>query len=94
MVGGPSAPQPAGKGVASTDDTPVPVLDPELPHTRAGRIWTCVGDAAHPYKVSDDTPNRSRALVTREIALGDVTDTLERMTRLETVGFEVITRFS
>jgi propanol-preferring alcohol dehydrogenase len=33
-------------------------------------------------------------LVTREIALGDVTDTLERMTRFETVGFEVITRFS
>ena len=32
-------------------------------------------------------------LVTREIALGDVTDTLERMTRFEKVGFEVITRF-
>jgi D-arabinose 1-dehydrogenase-like Zn-dependent alcohol dehydrogenase len=33
-------------------------------------------------------------LVTREIAIGDVTDTLERMTRFETVGFEVITRFT
>lgn len=33
-------------------------------------------------------------LVTRQIALGDVTDTLERMTRFETVGFEVITRFN
>jgi propanol-preferring alcohol dehydrogenase len=32
-------------------------------------------------------------LVTRQIALGDVTDTLERMTRFDTVGFEVITRF-
>ena len=31
-------------------------------------------------------------LVTRQIALSDVTDTLERMTRFETVGFEVITR--
>jgi propanol-preferring alcohol dehydrogenase len=33
-------------------------------------------------------------LVTREIALGEVTDTLERMTRFDTVGFEVITRFT
>jgi hypothetical protein len=32
-------------------------------------------------------------LVTREIPFGDVTDTLERMTRFDTVGFEVITRF-
>jgi hypothetical protein len=35
--------------VVQTDDTPVPVLDPELPHTRTGRIWTYVGDAVHPY---------------------------------------------
>jgi hypothetical protein len=33
-------------------------------------------------------------LVTPQIALSDVTDTLERMTRFETVGFEVITRFA
>ncbi|MCW2318804.1 threonine dehydrogenase-like Zn-dependent dehydrogenase [Rhodoblastus acidophilus] len=33
-------------------------------------------------------------LVTRQISLDDVTDTLERMTRFDTVGFEVITRFS
>jgi D-arabinose 1-dehydrogenase-like Zn-dependent alcohol dehydrogenase len=32
-------------------------------------------------------------LVTRQIALDEVTDTLERMTRFDTVGFEVITRF-
>jgi transposase len=44
-----------------TDDTPVPVLDPELPHTRTGRIWTYVGDPEHPYTVYDYTPNRSRA---------------------------------
>jgi D-arabinose 1-dehydrogenase-like Zn-dependent alcohol dehydrogenase len=37
---------------------------------------------------------RPARLVTREIALGDVTDTLERMTRFDTVGFEVITRFT
>jgi len=43
-----------------TDDTPVPVLDPDLPHTRTGRIWTYVGDDAHPYTVYDYTPTRSR----------------------------------
>jgi hypothetical protein len=37
---------------------------------------------------------RPARLVTREIALGDVNDTLERMTRFDTVGFEVITRFA
>jgi hypothetical protein len=49
--------------VVQTDNAPVPVLDPaaELPRTRTGRIWTYVGDAAHPYMVSDYTPNRSRA---------------------------------
>jgi transposase len=46
--------------VMQTDDTPVPVLDPELPRTRTGRIWTYVGDAEHPYIVYDYTPNRSR----------------------------------
>jgi transposase len=46
--------------VVQTDDTPVPVLDPELPRTRTGRIWTYVGDAEHPYIVYDYTPNRSR----------------------------------
>lgn len=43
-----------------TDDTPVPVLDPELSRTRTGRIWTYVGDAAHPYTIYDYTPTRSR----------------------------------
>jgi threonine dehydrogenase-like Zn-dependent dehydrogenase len=37
--------------------------------------------------------NPSR-LVTRQIALEDVTDTLQRMTRFDTVGLEVITRFT
>jgi transposase len=46
--------------VVQTDDTPVPVLDPELPRTRTGRIWTYVGDAEHPYTVYDYTPSRSR----------------------------------
>lgn len=43
-----------------TDDTPVPVLDPELPRTRLGRMWTYVGDHDHPYTVYDYTPTRSR----------------------------------
>lgn len=49
-----------GSKAIQTDDTPVPVLDPELPHTRTGRIWTYVGDPEHPYTVYDYTPNRSR----------------------------------
>jgi hypothetical protein len=46
--------------VMQTDDTPVGVLDPTLPRTRLGRIWTYVGDDHHPYTVYDYTPNRSR----------------------------------
>ena len=46
--------------VMQTDDTPVAVLDPALPRTRTGRIWTYVGDGHHPYTVYDYTPNRSR----------------------------------
>jgi transposase len=47
----------ASKAV-QTDDTPVPVLDPELPRTRTGRIWTYVGKSG--TTVYDYTPNRSR----------------------------------
>ena len=46
--------------VMQTDDTPVAVLDPALPRTRTGRIWTYVGDGDHPYTVYDYTPTRSR----------------------------------
>jgi hypothetical protein len=46
--------------VMQTDDTPVPVLDPARGRTRTGRIWTYVGDGAHPYTVYDYTPSRSR----------------------------------
>jgi transposase len=49
-----------GSKAVQTDDTPVPVLDPALPRTRTGRIWTYVGDGGHPYTVYDYTPNRSR----------------------------------
>jgi transposase len=46
--------------VMQTDDTPVNVLDPSLPKTRTGRMWTYVGDRNHPYTVYDYTPTRSR----------------------------------
>jgi transposase len=46
--------------VLQTDDTPVAVLDPALPRTRTGRIWTYVGNPDHPYTIYDYTPNRSR----------------------------------
>jgi transposase len=49
-----------GSKVMQTDDTPVSVLDPSLPRTRTGRIWTYVGDRGHPYTVYDYTPTRSR----------------------------------
>jgi propanol-preferring alcohol dehydrogenase len=63
--------------------------------------WELVGSLGHPHPkypellalVARHKLNPSR-LVTREIALEEVTDTLERMTRFDTVGFEVITRFS
>lgn len=48
------------KGV-QTGDTPgpdaAPVLDPELPKTRTGRLWTCVGAGATVY---DERPARKR----------------------------------
>jgi transposase len=44
-----------------TDDTPVAVFDPEMSHTRNGRIWTYVGDAANPYIVYAYTPTREQA---------------------------------
>lgn len=43
-----------------TDDTPVNVLDPNLPHCRTGRFWDYVGDGANPYSVYDYTARRKR----------------------------------
>jgi len=43
-----------------TDDTPVPVLDKDLPSTRQGRLWAYLGDDLHPYVVYDYTPRRAR----------------------------------
>ena len=44
--------------VIHTDDTPVPVLDPTLGHTRTGRFWVYCGDRGNPYSVYDYTPSR------------------------------------
>ena len=59
--------------------------------------WEVVGSKGNPHPNYDELlPLVARGklnparLVTRQIALGDVTDTLQRMTRFETVGFEAI----
>ena len=44
-----------------TDDTVVPVLDPELDRTKTGRLWAYLGDDDHPYTIFDYTPDRTRA---------------------------------
>jgi len=46
--------------VIHTDDTPVDVLDRQLPQTRVGRFWVYVGDRDHPHDVFIYTANRSR----------------------------------
>jgi hypothetical protein len=46
--------------VIHTDDTPVPVLDPTLGHTRTGRFWVYGDDRDNPYSVYDYTPSRKR----------------------------------
>jgi len=46
--------------VVHTDDTPVPVQDRSKTRTRQGRIWTYIGDYAHPYTVFDYTPTHCR----------------------------------
>ena len=46
--------------VIHTDDTPVDVLDRNLPETRDGRFWVYVGDPEHPCDVFTYTANRSR----------------------------------
>jgi transposase len=47
--------------VVGTDDTPVKVLDRNLPQTRKGRIWPYVGDRDHPAIIYDYTSTRERA---------------------------------
>ncbi len=43
-----------------TDDTPVKLQDPRTHLLSTARMWTYLGDAAHPYNVFDFTLNRKR----------------------------------
>lgn len=43
-----------------TDDTPVPVLDPERTSVREGRLWVYLGDATHPFTVYDFSPDHQQ----------------------------------
>jgi transposase len=45
--------------VIQTDDTPVPVLEPDSGRTRPGHLWVYLGDADHPFAVFDFTPTYS-----------------------------------
>ena len=46
--------------VIHTDDTPMPVLDPELSKTRTARLWVYAGDWQNQYTVYDYTTSRKR----------------------------------
>jgi transposase len=46
--------------VIQGDETPVPVLDPQLDATRKGYIWATIGDRGHPYTTLHYTDSRSR----------------------------------
>lgn len=63
--------------------------------------WELVGSLGNPHPQYAELLTlvarqklRPARLVTRQVALGEVNNTLERMTRFDTVGFEVITRFN
>ena len=47
--------------IVQTDDTPVPVLNPEGGGTHKGRLWVYLGDRDHPHVVFDFTASRERA---------------------------------
>jgi transposase len=46
--------------VVQTDDTTIPVQDPESGKTRTSRMWVYLGDKNHPATVYDYTPSRAR----------------------------------
>lgn len=47
--------------VVHTDDTPVPVLDPQREHTRTARLWAYLGDWMNPFNVFDYTPDSTQS---------------------------------
>jgi transposase len=46
--------------VVQTDETRLPVQDPNLDKTKSGRLWVFVGDRDHPHTVYDYTPTKAR----------------------------------
>jgi transposase len=46
--------------VVHTDDTTMPVQDPDRDRTKTGRLWVYLGDLEHPYHVFDYTPTHER----------------------------------
>jgi transposase len=48
-------------GVLQSDDTTIPVLDPESGKTHTSRMWVYLGDRNHPSIVYDYTSSRARA---------------------------------
>ena len=61
----------------------------------AQRRWKS-NEAERRLQAKDQSREKSKParLVSRELSLDDVSDTLERMTRFDTVGFNVITKFA
>lgn len=45
--------------VLHTDDTTVPIQDPELERVRKGRLWTYYGDVEHPFILYEYTPDHT-----------------------------------
>jgi hypothetical protein len=46
--------------VVQTDETRVPVQDPNQDKTKSGRLWVYLADCDHPFKVYDYTPTKAR----------------------------------
>jgi len=65
--------------VIHTDDTPVPVLDPTLGHTRTGRFWVYCGDRENPYSVYDYTPSRGAPAPAGRRRTADILGQLSRL---------------
>ena len=45
--------------VVHTDDTKLPVLDPDRDHARSAYLWVYLGDWTNPFNVFDYTPDRT-----------------------------------
>ena len=67
--------------VVQTDETRVPVLDPDRKQTKPGRLWVFVGDRDHPHTVYDYTATKARdgpAAILKNYRAANVFDGLYR----------------